>query len=149
MAYYSNFYSEVPELFFQAVCWWGPTDEVVFLSGLLTDTSDVVGDRAVDGDIDEADDWCVDGTVHDSCVDGVVDVDGLCVEGVVDVDGLCVAIDGVVDVDDLCVGGVVDVDDSCLASVADDSCVSSHVNDPSSVGSGTLLWEFFKNTHRL
>ena len=138
MAYYSNFYSEVPELFFQAVCWWGPTDEVVFLSGLLTDTSDVVGDRAVDGDIDEADDWCVDGTVHDSCVDGVVDVDGL-----------CVAIDGVVDVDDLCVGGVVDVDDSCLASVADDSCVSSHVNDPSSVGSGTLLWEFFKNTHRL
>ena len=125
MAYYSNFYSEVPELFFQAVCWWGPTDEVVFLSGLLTDTSDVVGDRAVDGDIDEADDWCVDGTVHDSCVDGVVDVD------------------------DLCVGGVVDVDDSCLASVADDSCVSSHVNDPSSVGSGTLLWEFFKNTHRL
>ena len=115
----------------------------------MTDTSDVVGDRAVDGDIDEADDWCVDGTVHDSCVDGVVDVDGLCVEGVVDVDGLCVAIDGVVDVDDLCVGGVVDVDDSCLASVADDSCVSSHVNDPSSVGSGTLLWEFSKNTHKL
>ena len=149
MAYYSNFYSEVPELFFQAVCWWGPTDEVVFLSGLLTDTSDVVGDRAVDGDIDEADDWCVDGTVHDSCVDGVVDVDDSCVDDEVDVDGLCVAIDGVVDVDDLCVGGVVDVDDSCLASVADDSCVSSHVNDPSSVGSGTLLWEFFKNTHRL
>ena len=145
-------------MFFQAVCWWGPTDEVVFLSGLLTDTSDVVGDSAVDGDIDEADDWCVDGTVHDSCVDGVVDVDGLCVDGVVDVDGLCVegvvdvvglCVDGVVDVDDLCVGGVVDVDDSCLASVADDSCVSSHVNDPSSVGSGTLLWEFSKNTHKL